>query len=618
MGRLEASLQRALQGDGQVVGVMAEAGAGKSRLCYEFLDRCRARGIMVRTGAGVSHGRAVPLQPILEFFREIFSITTDDNDVQARQKIAGTLAQMAPEELASLPLLYEFMRVPDPGNPVPELESGERRREVIGLLRRVTVARSQREPAVLAFEDLHWVDPETEAIIEGIVDAAAGTRTLGLFNFRPEYRVPWTGRTHYQQIALRPLDAAAAGELLADWLGQDPTLSDFVGLVRERTGGNPFFMEEVVQATIESGALVGTRGRFRLEHPLETINVPPTVQSLLAARIDRLDENSKRLLQTAAVIGDDVLETLLIRVAGLDRDALQDGLRRLVQSEFLYEASLYPKREYAFKHPLTREVAYASMLRERRHALHARVAEALEALAGDSAEQHATLLAHHWEQAGRVLEAARWQARAAARLGLQAGESISHWRKVTELLGERGDQPEARAILARARARLVYAASRSGAPEEEVAALYEEARRGLGDSDSRDLAILIAEYGVIQNGAGKTREGQSLVTEAADMARRIGDLELQVFTLGMSSFVWAGSEFPAENGRIADEMDRLAANDPAIGASVLGYSWRSVATAQRILSARRLGQAAEEEALLERFRRFAGDSPQPIVIQREN
>ncbi len=146
---------------------------------------------------------------------------------------------------------------------------------------------------MLVFEDLHWIDPDTEVIVEGIVDAAASTRTLVLLNFRPEYRASWVGRTHYQQIALRPLDAAAAAALLAEWLGRDPSLARFVELVRERTGGNPFFMEEVVQAQIESGALVGARGHFRLEGPIETVDVPASVQSLLAARIDRLDEASK-------------------------------------------------------------------------------------------------------------------------------------------------------------------------------------------------------------------------------------------------------------------------------------------------------------------------------------
>jgi class 3 adenylate cyclase len=606
MERLETALRRSLDGDGQAVGVMAEAGSGKSRLCFEFLERCRARGISVRTATGVSHGRAVPLQPVLEFLREIYGCTPDDTDAQARQKIAGTIAQIAPEELGSLPLLFDFMRVPDPAQPAPELAPDERLRAVMALLRRLTAARSRREPAVLVFEDLHWIDPDTEVIVEGIVDAAVNTRTLVLLNFRPEYRASWIGRTHYQQIALRPLDAAAAGLLLGDWLGADPSLARFVELVVSRTRGNPFFMEEVVQAQIGSGGLVGTRGRFRLGRPIESIEVPASVQSLLAARIDRLDEASKRLLQTAAVVGEEVPETLLERVAELDRDALRSGVRGLVQSEFLYEASLYPESEYAFKHPLTREVAYASLLRDRRHALHAAVATALEALAGEAADQRALLLAHHWEQAGRNLEAARWQARTALRLGANAGEALFHWRKVTELLAEERAAPEARTLLGQARARLVYAAGRSAAPEAEVAKLFAEARRELGDTDSRELAWAIASYAIVRNGAGHVAEAQRLGAEAVEMARRLDDPALLAASLWANSLVHPLSEFPKETGRIGAEIERLCAGDPSLGEELVGF--RPWAVNWRIAALFRLGRGDEVEALLAEFRSRVGDS----------
>jgi class 3 adenylate cyclase len=611
MGRLEAALRRTLEGDGQAVGVMAEAGSGKSRLCFEFLEQCRARGIVVRTTTGVPHGRAVPLQPILEFYREIFGIQSDDSDVQARQKIAGSIAQAAPEELESLPLLFDFMRVPDPARPAPDLAPDERLQTLLALLRRVTAARSRREPAVLVFEDLHWVDPDSETIIEGFVDAAAGTRTLVLLNFRPEYRPSWIGRTHYQQIALRPLDREAAAQLLADWLGTDPSLDRFVTLVCESTGGNPFFMEEVVQAEVESGGLVGTRGRFRLARAIESIEVPASVQSLLAARIDRLDETSKDLLQTAAVIGDEVPERLLEQVAALDGESLHGGIRRLVQSEFLYEASLYPESEYAFKHPLTREVAYASLLRERRRALHAAVAKALEALAGDAADQHAALLAHHWEQAGWNLEAAQWQTRMAVRLGLNAGESIYHWRKVTELLAGEPETPATRRLVGQARARLVYAAGRTAAPEAEVAALFAEARRELGDGDSAELAWTLGSYAIVRNGAGAVAEAHGMVAEAEAMARRLEDPALLVPVLVAGISMHPAFEFPEQAARYIAEIERLCDGNPSLGAERSGFRPETVCFVNRLFLLVRSGRSAEIEPLLVRFRRFVGDSRNP-------
>jgi class 3 adenylate cyclase len=620
MGRLETALRRALDGDGQVVGVMAEGGSGKSRLCWEFLERCRSRGITVRSSTGVPHGRAVPLEPILQFYREIFGSAPDDTDVQARQKIAGTIAQIAPEELASLPLLFDFMRVPDPAQPAADLAPDERLRTVMAMLRRLTAARSRREPAVLVFEDLHWIDPDTEVIVEGIVEAAAGTRTLVLLNFRPEYRPSWAGRTHYQQMALRPLDAAAAGALLTDWLGSDASLARFVALVCERTGGNPFFMEEVVQAQIESGGLIGVRGRFRLAGSVDTVEVPASVKNLLAARIDRLDEASKRLLQTAAAIGDDVAETLIDQVAGLDRDTLRGGLRRLVQSEFLYEASLYPESEYAFKHPLTREVAYASLLRDRRRALHAAVATALEAIAGAAADQRALLIAHHWEQAGRALEAARWQARTAARLGANAGESIVHWRKVIELLADEHDAPEARALLGQARARLVYAAGRSAGPEADVRRLFAEARRELGDADSRELALMLASYGVVRNGAGDVGEAHRLGAEAVEMARRLDDPALIAATLGATVLLYPSGEFPEEHAGFDAEIERLTATDPSLGEELVGWRPAAGASFLGLAALFRFGRGGEVEALLAEGRRRVGDSHNAIeqVILHHN
>ena len=527
MQRLETALRRALDGDGQAVGLMAEAGSGKSRLCYEFLERCRSRGITVRTSdrrasrprrAIAADPRVLPRNLRRAPRRQRRADAPED---RRRRRTDGTrgarIAATALTTSCGCPILRSRHPI---WRPMRGCSA------IMGLLRRLTAARSRREPAVLVFEDLHWIDPDTETIIEGFVDTAASTRTLVLLNFRPEYRASWVGRTHYQQIALRPLDACAARALLGDWLGTDPSLDGFVELVCERTGGNPFFMEEVVQTQIESGGLVGVRGRFRLSHPVEAVEVPSSVQSLLAARIDRLDEASKQVLQTAAVIGNEIAGPLLERVGDMDGDTLQSGLRRLVQSEFLYQASLYPESEYAFKHPLTREVAYASLLRERRRALHAEVATALEALAGETVDQRAPLIAHHWEQAGRALEAARWHARIADRLGWNVGEAVVHWRKVTELLGEERDAPEARALLGQARARLVYAAGRNAVPEAEVAQLFAEARLELGDSDSRELAVTLATYAVVRNAAGHVEEAQRLIADALPMARRLDDPEL--------------------------------------------------------------------------------------------
>ena len=280
-------------------------------------------------------------------------------------------------------------------------------------MRQVIQSLSETQPTVTMIEDLHWLDAASAEFLEHMVDARAGSRSLLLVNFRPEYHADWMQKSWYRQIPLTPLGREAIAELLADLLGNDPSLAGLAGPIHARTGGNPFFTEEVAQSLIESGHLEGTRGAYRLVTPIERLEVPATVQAVLAARIDRLPEREKRLLQVASVIGKDFPEPLLAEVAELPADELKAALAALRRAEFIHEQALYPVAEYAFKHPLTQEVALGSQLRERRRQVHAAVARAIERQDAEHLDERAALLAHHWEEAGEALSAARWHRRAA-------------------------------------------------------------------------------------------------------------------------------------------------------------------------------------------------------------
>jgi predicted ATPase len=252
MAALETALERAISGNAQVIGVVADAGTGKSRLCYEFGERCRAREIAVYEAHGIAHGKAVPLLPILEFWRGYFGITEHDTPRAARDKIAGRMLLLDETLVEGLPLLFDFLGVPDPERSAPPLGPEVRQRLLLDLIRRLARARSAREPAVVLFEDLHWFDRASEEFIENVVvEVAPGNRTLVLLNFRPEYHAAWMQRSYYQQLPLLPLGPEAIEELFADLLGGDPSLHPLRELVRERTGGNPFFIEEIVQSLIE-------------------------------------------------------------------------------------------------------------------------------------------------------------------------------------------------------------------------------------------------------------------------------------------------------------------------------------------------------------------------------
>jgi class 3 adenylate cyclase/tetratricopeptide (TPR) repeat protein len=419
---LKDALEQTAAGNGQVVGVVAEAGAGKSRLCFEFLKHCRARGTRVYEGRAVAHGRNIPFLPILELFRAYFGITLEDDERSVREKIAGRILLLDQSFAAALPLLFDFLGVSDPQRPAPRLEPEARQRQLIGVMRRVIQSVSETQPTVTLVEDLHWLDAASAEFLEQMVDARAESRNLLLVNFRPEYRAEWMQKSWYRQIPLTPLGREAIAELLADLLGKDASLAGLAGPIHARTGGNPFFTEEVAQSLIESGHLQGTRGAYRLVTPIDKLEIPATVQAVVAARIDRLADRDKRLLQVASVIGKDFPEPLLAAVAQLPADELKAALATLRRAEFVHEQTLYPVAEYAFKHPLTQEVTLGSLLLQQRKELHRAVGRGIEELYPDRLNEHYAELAHNFisaEDWSKALEYSRLA-------GDQAAQSYSN------------------------------------------------------------------------------------------------------------------------------------------------------------------------------------------------
>src|SRR5262249_3013146 len=358
--------------------------------------------------------KSVPLLPILELFRDYYGITTADSAAIAREKIAGRLLLLDRAFDEMLPFVFDFLGVADPERPVPRVDTEARRRQHFELVRPTTLLPVRREPTAPRLQALHWWDGGSEAFLTPLVEARAGTRALLVVNFRPEYRAAWMQQSYYQQLPLRPLGTEAIDEFLRELLGTHRSLAELPARIHERTGGSRFFIEEVVRSLEETGSLAGHRGAYRLARAVETIAVPATIQAVLAARIDRLAEREKSVLQMAGVIGQEFGERLLCRVSALCAPGLAAALRGVVTAEFLYPSALFPEAEYTFTHPLTQEVAYGSQLAERRARVHAAVAAAIEERDGDRLDERAALLAHHWEGAGDALRAARAHRRAAA------------------------------------------------------------------------------------------------------------------------------------------------------------------------------------------------------------
>ena len=571
MATLEAAFERAVAGDGQVVGVVADAGVGKSRLCLEAVQRWRAKGIPVREAHCLAHGQTVPMLPVLEFLRGLFDIAADDSARITRNKVAGALLLLDRDIEPSLPLVFDLLGVADPAQPPVEMTDDVRERRMFDIVRRVLQARSAREPAVILWEDLHWIDDASTAFLAHLVTVVPATRTLLLLEFSPG-----VSRRVDAAVLLSPAAAAAAGA------GGDRRA--VAALARARTGtgrpvgphpgshrGNPFFIEEVVQSLVETGQLQGQRGAYRLHGSIEAIAIPATIQPLLAARIDRLSERDKTVLQAASVLGQEIAEGVLVETLDLPRDEVAAALRQLVAAEFLHEVALYPEPEFAFKHPLTEEVAYRSQLGEPRARLHGRAAAALERRMRDTRGEMVVVLAHHWERAGDALRAARWYRHAAEQTSMtRTRTSFQHWSKVRALSDRLPESPEQQELGTLARVQMFGTGGRIGAPEAEMAELFRECDaivQRTGSDAAR--AHLLTGYGFYRlYTTGNVRAAADDAAAAVQLADRSGDVALQLGT----RFMLCAANTARDLRRVLDTTQLafdLIARHPDVGGIVL-------------------------------------------------
>ena len=401
-------------GHGQVVAIVGEAGVGKSRLTYEFTHSHRVQEWLFLEASSVSYGKATSYLPVIDLLKNYFQIQDRDDPRKIRERISGKLVTLDQSLVPLLPTFLALFELPIDEPAWQALDPPQRRRHTLDACKRLLLRESQVQPLVIVFEDLHWIDAETQDFLDSIVESLPSARALLLVNYRPEYQHGWGSKTYYTQLRIDPLPRENAAALLSSLLGDDPALTGLKDRLIERTEGNPFFLEESVQALLETGVLLGPRGDTRLGRPVDSIQVPATVRSLLAARIDRLASDDKALLQTAAVIGKDVPFPLLDAVTDLAGGGLRSALQRLRAGEFLYETSLFPELDYTFKHALTHEVAYTGVLSERRKTLHGRIVSAIEALHAGRLGEHAERLAAH------ATAAALWPQ--AAYYGLQAAQ----------------------------------------------------------------------------------------------------------------------------------------------------------------------------------------------------
>ena len=412
---LGRAFTRAGDGHGQIVAVMGEPGVGKSRLFHEFIHSNRTASWLVLQSGSVSYGKAIAYLPVIDLLKSYFQVEEQDEARRVREKVTGKLLTLDESLKPMLPAFLSLLDAPVEDAAWDALDPLQRRRRTLDAVKGLLLRESREQPVVLVFEDLHWIDTETQAFLDSLVASLPTARILLLLNYRPQYRHEWGSKTYCTQRRIDPLPTESAEKFLAALLGEDAGLAPLKQLLVERTGGNPFFLEESVRTLVETGALTGAPADHHLAADVQQVEVPATVQGILAARIDRLPMEDKQLLQTAAVIGKDVPYTLLQAIGDVPEDDLRGGLADLEDAEFLYETRLFPDLEYTFKHALTHEVAYGSLLKERRRKLHRRIAEAIERVYGARLAEQLERLAHHYTEAGLAERAVPYWQRAGRR-----------------------------------------------------------------------------------------------------------------------------------------------------------------------------------------------------------
>ena len=537
--QLRQAFTLAEAGRGQVVAIMGEPGVGKSRLLWEFTHSPNVERWRLLEGGAVSYGKATALLPIVDLLRGYFAIDPRDDSGTVREKVRSRTLALDAQLEHVVPAVLSLLSVPV-GDPAWErLEPARRRQRTLDGVRHLLLRESQRQALLLVFEDLHWIDTETQALLDGLIESLPAARLLLLVSYRPEYRHEWGGKTYYRQLRIDSLPSPSAGDLLADLLGADPGLAPLKDLLIARTEGNPLFLEESVRTLVETKALLGERGAYQLGQDVDTVQMPPTVQAILAARIDRLLPEDKRLLQAASVLGKNVPAALLRAIAEMPADEIREALARLRSAEFLYEARVFPDLEYTFKHALTHEVAYGGLVDNRKTALHAAVVEAVERQHSDLLAPHVELLAHHAVRGKVWTKAVDYLGAAGRQIGARGAfaESVLAYEQALELLPRLPPGPETLRRAIDVRLGLSVPVSLQGRIKR-LMELQQEAlplAKELGDEQTLGwIAQRLAAYSWFP---GRHQEGVEQAERAHTVARKIGDARLRVaslYALGMN------------------------------------------------------------------------------------
>lgn len=595
---LQRALRQAEGSDALAIGIVGGAGVGKSRLCFEFARWCRNRLVPVFEVHAQLHGHAMPLQPVLEILRSMyFGISPMDDAAMSRRRVEERLLQLGPSFAADVPIVWEFLGIAPDSDGRAQLPPQIRRARLLDIMHHL-VRQHGTTTSTIIINDLHWLDEASEDFISALVASVAGTQTMVVLNYRPSYECPWTGWEHFRQIHLAELTPVETGALVEELIGIDASVQDIRRQVTERSGGNPFFVEELVRALAEAGSLVGRAGDYRLGSTEKTNVLPPTVHVAIADRIDHMDQLDKSVLQIGAIIGKRIPMAVLERLARVPSAAIAEALRRLSGNGLIQAQRTNNGTEYVFRHPLFQEVAYATQTYARRRVLHAAVAAVLEEQYIDSPAELAGLLAYHYESAEQAVPAAQHTARAAKWIGATSSrEAVRLWHKVIHLLKDREPLPATDTLLIMANAQIAWLGWREGMTGGQAEPFIREAVRIARGTDDTMIPLLLFVEARISGASGGPADAYVNVVKKALSLINSQLYIMRAATLNASlsqAYGWAGLLHQA-----------LAANDAAMAVlpgsrseddEFLGYSVKHWILSLRARILARLGRSEEAAA----------------------
>jgi class 3 adenylate cyclase/tetratricopeptide (TPR) repeat protein len=529
MAALMEAYEKVKSGTGQVAGMVGEAGVGKSRLLFEFRRRLPQDEFGFLEGHCIHFGGAMPYLPILDLLRSYFEIREGEREMVLRKRVKEKILNLDQKLQGIISPIQDLLSLKVEDEAYLKLEPKQRRERVFEALRDLFIRESQERPLVLVIEDLHWIDKTSEEFLDYLIGRLANVKVMLILLYRPEYTHNWGNKSYFNRIGLDQLTLKSSAELVGAILEGGETAPELSNLILNRAAGNPLFMEELTHSLLENGSIQRTGDQYVLSQKPSDLQVPDTIQGIIAARIDRLEENLKRIMQVASVIGREFAFRILQAISDL-REDLKSELLNLQGLELIYEKSLFPELEYVFKHALTQEVAYNSLLSNRRREIHKRIGRAIEELYTDNLEEFYEVLGYHYSKSEEIEKACQYLKLSSEKAvrSHAPSEAYSFYKEAVELLNRLPDNEKKKIELIEVIRLMRTPQGNLGFPEDSLHYFQQGIRLAKELGDSRNLASFYSGIGMYYSFRGDHLMGIKYTEEAYEEALKVRDIDLML------------------------------------------------------------------------------------------